>query len=144
MVSAQGAACFGIEAAAADKRIEEIRTGAKLRAAGRQIPAPLGHQGLIAHLLFWRQIHKDAALVIGRNMLLGSEFFSAALIDKRTDESREFLMSSVGALKGCAQSQPPGSSRLLKDGAITVRGEMMDLVEDEEAVAIEAAAFHCR
>ena len=51
-------------------------------------------------------------------------------------------MPLVGALQRRAESQSPGRARPGDDGAIAVRRQVVRLVEDEQAIAIQFAPWH--
>ena len=76
---AERPARLGVEAAAANKCAEHTGAVAQLRAAGREIPAPFGHQRLVAQLFLRRQIDIDPPLAIGGDVLLRRKFFGVAL-----------------------------------------------------------------
>ena len=75
-------------------------------------------------------------------MFLRRQFFRRALVDHRPDQRRQIQVTLVGALQRRAQPQPPGRARFGDDDAIAVRGQMVRLVKDQQAKALQLSSWH--
>ncbi len=142
VVRPQRTARLRVRAGAANQRGEQARSWAERGASRREIPAPLCHQLLVAHLFLGREIDVDTPLAVRGDMARGGQCGGVALVDDLTHKLHQLGVPAVRALHRRAQAQPPGRRTLRDDGAVALRWQVVRLVEDDQPEAGEPAPRH--
>ena len=117
--------------ALADQLLEEAAAPEGCSVGGQE-PAPLGHQDVVAGALLGGEIDEDPPLAVLRDVALCARSAGEPAVHFGADQRRQIQVAAVRALRRGAQPEAPGCSRLLGDGAVGRRRQVMHLVHDQQ------------